>query len=75
MSVPGPTLPPIARVLKTFSKGKFALEQAVKAQRGSRMYGSNISLTSELDEGGLSTPRLGRSTPGNGQVSIVQKAG
>jgi hypothetical protein len=34
MSVPEPTLPPIARVLKTFSKGKFALEQAVKAQMG-----------------------------------------
>ena len=32
------------------------------------MYGSALSLTSALDEGGWSTPRLNRFTPGNDPV-------
>ena len=45
-------------------KVKFILEQAVKAQRGSRGISLFFPLTSALDEGGLSTPRPGRFTPG-----------
>jgi hypothetical protein len=39
------------------------------------MYSSALSLTSELDGGGWSTPRPGRFTPGKDPVPIVQKAG
>jgi hypothetical protein len=39
------------------------------------MYSSTLSLTSALDEGGWSTPRPGRFTPGNNTVLIVQEAG
>jgi len=41
----------------------FTLQQATKAQMGSR-YSSTLSLTSELDGGGWSAPRPGRFTPG-----------
>jgi hypothetical protein len=34
-------------------------------------YSSTLSLTSALDEGGWSTPRLGRFTPGKDPVPIV----
>ena len=44
---------------------KFTLEQAMKSQRGEQTYSSSLSSTSALDEGGWSTPRLGRLTPGN----------
>jgi hypothetical protein len=47
----------------------------MKAQRGELLYGSALSLTSALDEGGWSTPRLNRCTPGNDPVPIVQEAG
>ena len=48
----------------------------MKAQRGSkRRYSSIISLTLVLDEGGWSTPRPGRFTPGNDPVPIVQEVG
>jgi hypothetical protein len=36
---------------------------------------STLSLTSALDEGGWSTPRPGRFTPGKDPVPIVQEAG
>ena len=39
------------------------------------MYSSTISLTSELDGCGWSTPRLGCFTPGKDPVHIVQEAG
>jgi hypothetical protein len=48
----------------------FALEQAVKAQRGKRD-GSTLSLTAALNGGGWLTPRLGRFTPGDDPVPIV----
>ena len=51
-------------------KVKFTLEQATKAQRGSRGI-TTLSLTSALDEGGWSTPRSGRFTPGKDPVPIV----
>jgi hypothetical protein len=44
-------------------KVKVTLEQATKAQRGSRGI-ALLSLTPALDEGGWSTPRPGRFTPG-----------
>jgi hypothetical protein len=42
---------------------KFALEQAMKAER-LVMYSSTLSSTSALDGGGLSTPRPGCFNPG-----------
>jgi hypothetical protein len=56
-------------------KVKFTLEQAMKAQRGSRGNSSTLSLTSALDGGGWSKPRPGRFIPANDPVSIVQEAG
>jgi hypothetical protein len=50
-------------------KVKFTLEQATKAQRGSR--GIVLSLTSALDGGEWSTPRPGLFTPGKDPVQIV----
>jgi hypothetical protein len=44
-------------------KVKFSLERAMKAQRGSRVI-VLLSLNPALDEGGWSTPRPGRFTPG-----------
>ena len=46
-------------------KVKFTLEQATKAERESRViYSSTVSLTSALDRGGWSIPRLGRFSAG-----------
>ena len=39
------------------------------------MYSPTLSLTSTLNEGGWSTPRPGRFTPGKYLVPIVQEAG
>jgi hypothetical protein len=39
------------------------------------MYSSTLSLTSALDGGGWSTPRLGFFTPGNDPVPVLQEAG
>jgi hypothetical protein len=50
-------------------KVKFDLEQATKTQRGVEVLA--LSLTSALDEGGWSTPRPGRFTPGKDPVSSV----
>jgi hypothetical protein len=44
-------------------KAKLVLEQAKKAQKGSRV-SSTLSLTSALDRSGCSTPRSGCFTPG-----------
>jgi hypothetical protein len=56
--------------VKVKVKVQFALEQATKAQRGSR-YSSTPSLTSVLDGVGKSTPRPGRFTPGKHPVPLV----
>jgi hypothetical protein len=56
-------------------KVKVTLEQATKAQRGSRDIALLFSLTSALDGGGWSTPRPGRFTPGKDPVTTVQEAG
>ena len=50
---------------------KFPLEQATKTQRWEKRYSSILTLTSALDEGGWSTPRPGRFTPGKDPVPIV----
>jgi len=39
------------------------------------MYSSTLSSISSLDGGGWLTPRLGRFTPGEDPVTIVQEAG
>ena len=52
-------------------KVKFTLEQATKAQRGSRGHSSTLSLTLALDGAGWSTPRPGRFTPGKDPLPIV----
>ena len=44
-------------------------------QEREERYSSNLSLTSALDGGGWSMPRLGRFTPKNDPVTTVQKAG
>jgi len=41
---------------------------------GQYRYSYTLSFTSALDGGGLSTPRLGRITPGKDRVPIVQEA-
>jgi len=51
-------------------KVKFTLEQATKAQRGSRG-SSTLSLTSALDGSGWSMPCPGCFTPGKELVPIV----
>jgi hypothetical protein len=51
-------------------KVKFTLEQATKAQRGSRGV-ALLSLTSALDGGGWSTPCPGHFTPWKDSVPIV----
>jgi hypothetical protein len=58
------------------NKLHFILEQATKAQRGSRgTWSSALLLTSALDRGGWSTPRFGRFTQVKGPLFIVQDAG
>jgi hypothetical protein len=52
-------------------KVKFTLEQAMKAHRGRRGIALLFLLTSVLDGGGWSAPRLGRFTPGKDPVPIV----
>ena len=50
-------------------------QNRLRRPRGEWRYSSTISLTSELDAGGWSTPRPGRFNPGKDAVPIVQKAG
>ena len=45
--------------------------RAIRKVKGEQRYSSTLSLTSALDDGGWSTPRPGRFTPGDGPVSIV----
>jgi hypothetical protein len=68
--------PPLPLALATLGKVKvkFTLEQAMKAQKGSRDI-TTLSLTSALDGVGWLTPRPGRFTPGNDPVPVVQEAG
>jgi hypothetical protein len=54
--------------VKVKVNGKFTLELATKAQRGSR---GIALLTSVLDGAGWSTPRPGRFTPGKDPLPIV----
>jgi len=60
------------RIIKV--KVKLALEQAMKAKKGSRR-SFTLSLTSVLDGGGWSTTRPTRYTLGNGPVPIVRPQG
>ena len=46
-----------------------------ESPEGKQTYSSTISWTSALDEGGWSTPRPGRFTPGKDPVPIVQEVG
>ena len=55
-------------------KVKFILEQATKAQRGSRVY-IYFFFNLEAKCGGWSKPRTGRFTPEKDQVPILQEAG
>jgi hypothetical protein len=50
-------------VFKCKVKVNFALEQAMKAQKGEQRYNSSSSLTSELDGGRWLNPRPDRFTP------------
>jgi hypothetical protein len=56
-------------------KGKGHPRTGREGPEGESWYSSILSLTSALDEGGWSTPRPGRFTPGNDPVPIVQEAG
>jgi hypothetical protein len=56
--------------VKVKVKVKFTLEQATKAQRGSRGISLLFPLTTTLD-GGWSAPRPGHFTPGEHSVPIV----
>ena len=53
-------------------KIKFALENAMKAQRETKRYSSTLSLTSALDGGGWLTPRHGCLTPGKTPVTYYK---
>ena len=53
-------------------KLKVSLQQATKAQRGSRFIALLFPSTSALDGGGWSTPRPGRFAPGKAPVLIIQ---
>ena len=55
-------------------KVKFTLEQATKAHWGSRGI-ALLSLTSELDGGGWSTPRPGRFTPAKTRYPLYSRVG
>jgi hypothetical protein len=46
------------------SKSKVCPRREHKGPEGDKRYSSTLSLTSALDEGGWSTPRPGRFTPG-----------
>jgi hypothetical protein len=53
---------------------KFTVEQAIRP-RGEYRYSCTLSLTSVLDRGWWSMPRLSRFTPGKDPVPIVWEAG
>jgi len=56
------------------AKDKFTLEQAMKAQKGSRLTGL-LFITSTLDEGEWPNPHPGRFTPGKTQYSLYRRLG
>jgi hypothetical protein len=56
---------------KDEGRGKVHPIAGDKAQKGSRGISPTLSLTSALDGGGWSTPRLGRFTPGKDPVPVV----
>ena len=52
-------------------KGKVHPRTGHEDPVGEQRYSSTLSLTSALDGGGWSTPRVGRFTPGENAVPIV----
>jgi hypothetical protein len=56
-------------------KGKVHHRTRDEGPEGEKRYSSTLSLTSALDGGGWSMSRLGRFTPRNDPVAIVQEAG
>ena len=58
----------------TIIKFKFHPRTSHEGPEGEKSYSSTLSLTSTLDEGGWSTPRASRFTPGKDPVHIVQEA-
>jgi len=52
-------------------KGKVQLRTGHEGPEGELMYSFDLSLTSTLEEGGRSTPRPGRFTPGKNPIPIV----
>ena len=68
---PPPPPPPVLTAITHKNSVKVTLEQATKAQRGSR----GIILLFLYPRGGWSTPRSGRFTTGKGSVPIVEEAG
>ena len=58
-----------------YVKGKGLPRTGHEGPEGKQMYSSTLPSTSALDEGGWSTPRPGRFTPGKDPVGIVQEAG
>jgi hypothetical protein len=60
---------------KRRSKGKFHPRTGHEDLEEEYTYGSTLSLTSELDGGGWSTPRPGRPGLAKDPVSVVQEAG
>jgi len=61
----------VASIGKGKGKGKGHLVTGHEGPEGEQRYSSTLSLTSALDEGGWSTPRPGRFTPGKHPVPIV----
>jgi hypothetical protein len=51
--------------------GKVHTRAGHEGPEGEQRYSSTLSLTSALDGGGWSTPRIGRFTPGKDPVPIV----
>ena len=60
---------------KNPGKGKVHPRKGHEGPEGEWRYSCTLTLTSALDVGGWSTPRLGRFTPGKDPVLIVQEAG
>jgi len=57
------------------SKCKFHPRNSHEGPEGEYKYSSTLTLTSALDGGGWSTPRLGRFVPGKDPIPIVQEGG
>jgi hypothetical protein len=61
----------IYSVLKVKKKGKVRTRTGHDGTEGEQRYSSTFSLTSALDVGGWSTPRVGNLTPGNDLIPIA----